>query len=390
MKKKTKIAILIDRLNVGGVEKTAIEEVRALRNLGEDAYLVVLRRKGVVNNAFLDLRINLPTIYLDDRLPSFLKFSFKFPIFHFFSFFHLSYPFLIPMVIKKKEFDYLIVHGTYTAFTAVGIKKVKKINYSVFIWDPINYILTRVYSKNLTLFLQVFLKIARFLDKMIIDNADIILVGGGAHDKFIKKINSKKKIIVIPPSITPIKNLYKNKKNYVLMVTAWKKGKNPEYIQDIVKKVPKIKINMVGKWLDEKYRKEFANLVVKNNFSSNINIVGEVSEKELRKYYSQALVLLQTNDDRGFGMPALEAAGNGTTFIIPKGQGVCNLFKNKIDGFYTKERDIKVIVDYLNKLTNNKNQAVKMGRHAWETVKNKYTWQKHGKKLVRISKIYAE
>ena len=129
MKKKPKIAILIDRLNVGGVEKIAIEEVKALIEEGEDAYLVILRRKGVINHAFKDLREGVPTIYLDDRLPLFLKFSFRFPVFHFFSFFHLSYPFLIPLVIKKKEFDYIIVHGTYTAFTAVALKKIKKIRY---------------------------------------------------------------------------------------------------------------------------------------------------------------------------------------------------------------------------------------------------------------------
>ena len=173
------------------------------------------------------------------------------------------------------------------------------------------------------------------------------------------------------------------------MVTAWKRGKNPEYIFDLIKKIPQIKIKMVGKWLDASYKKEFQEKMRKNNFLKNVDIVGEVSEKELSNYYSQAIVLLQTNDDRGFGMPALEAASNGTTFIIPGGQGVCNLFKNKIDGFYTKEQDTKAIIHYLNKLINNKNQSIRMGKHAWETVKN-YTWQKHAEKLIRISKIYAK
>ena len=65
-----KIGVLIDRLNVGGVEKIAIEEVRALIEAGHDAYLVVLRRKAVVENAFPDLLKDVPVIYLDDRLPS--------------------------------------------------------------------------------------------------------------------------------------------------------------------------------------------------------------------------------------------------------------------------------------------------------------------------------
>ena len=80
-----KIGILIDRLNVGGVEKIAIEQVRSLREEKVDAYLVILRRKAVVSNAFPELLKKIPIIYLDDRLPEILRFSFKFPVFYFFS-----------------------------------------------------------------------------------------------------------------------------------------------------------------------------------------------------------------------------------------------------------------------------------------------------------------
>lgn len=390
MKKKLKIAILIDRLNVGGVEKVAIEEVRALKDLGEEAYLVVLRRKGVVDNAFFDLRKDLATIYLDDRLPSLLKFSFKFPVFNFFSLFHVTYPFIIPFVLKKNEFDYFIVHGTYTAFTAISIKKIRGIKFSTFVWDPIGYILERVYSKNFYLFINVLKKVAYFLDQLIVNNSNYVLVGGSAHNEYIKKLNTKVVIKEIPPSVSPLNKLSKFKEDYVLMVTAWKKGKNPEYVFELAKSIPRLRIKMVGKWLDPIYEKEFRNLVIKNNFSGNIKIVGEVSEKQLSNYYSKATLLLQTNDDRGFGMPALEAAGNGTTFIIPKGQGVCKLFNNMTDGFYTKEKDTETIVSYLNKLINNKILAVKMGKYAWERVKNSYTWENHAKEIVKISKIYAK
>jgi len=384
MKKIPKVAVLIDRLNVGGVEKIAIEEVRALRNLGEDAYFVVLRRKGLVDDAFLDLRKNLPTIYLDDRLPNLLKFSFKFPLFNFFSLFHITYPFLIPFVVREKDFDYIIVHGTYTAFTAVVLKKIKKIRYSVFIWDPIGYILERVYSKKLSIFTNFFTKLAKFLDKLIINNSDFVLAGGDAHNDYIKKINSKVNIKIIPPSVHPLKKIINDKKDYILMVTAWKKGKNPEYIFKLIEKIPQIRIKMVGKWLDLSYRKEFQEKLKENKFFNNVDIVGEVSEKELSKYYSQAIALLQTNDDRGFGMPALEAAGHGTTFIIPRGQGVCNLFKNNIEGFYTKELDTQSIVKYLRKLLSDKNTALDMGKRGWEKVINNYSWNKHARQLINV------
>lgn len=386
-----RIGILIDRLNVGGVEKIAIEQVKGLRAIGVDATLVVLSKKGLVDNAFLDLRKNVPTLYLDERLPKPLRFTFKFPVFSFFSFFHLSYPFLIPFVIKNKEFDYIISHGTYTSFTAIGIKKLRKISFASFIWDPISYILGRVYRKNFPQVIFSFLQIlAKQLDLFIITNSDVILVGGKAHNRFFKQTSPSKRIFIIPPSTYPLTKILKNKQHYVLMVTAWKKGKNPEYIAEICRNIPSIKIKMAGKWLDSLYRKEFEKFIKDKNLSKNIEILGALPEKKLSYLYENATVLLQTNNDKGFGMPALEAAACGTTFIIPQGQGVCELFTNTLEGFFTRERDTITIVRYLKLLLHSKNKAKSMGKLAWQKVKDNYSWEIHARQLTSIIVKYAK
>lgn len=372
-----KIGIMIDRLNVGGVEKIAIEQVKALRSIGVDASLVVLREKGVVEDAFTDLLKDVPVDFLDKRLNPIFRFSFSFPLFHFFSSFHVTYPLVLPFVVKKNEFDYFISHGTYTSLTAMSLRKFRKIRYSAFIWDPASYILDRVYSD--TTFKPLFWalkKVAAILDKALIKSMDIVLVGGPAHNDFIKKLDPTKKIKVIYPSVHPIKKILK-KQNYVLMATAWKRGKNPEYILEVAKNIPNIKIKMVGIWLEQAYREEFEVLRKEKNLINQIEIVGEVTEEELSNAYSRAMVVLQTNDDRGFGMPALEAAGRGTTFIIPKGQGVCKLFENNKDGYYTKEKDTKTIVKLLKEIMGNPEKATSMGASAWKKVKENYSWEKH-------------
>jgi glycosyltransferase involved in cell wall biosynthesis len=381
-----KIGVLIDRLNIGGVEKIAIEQVHALRAIGEEAYLVVLRRKAVVNEVFPDLLKDLPIIYLDDRLPKFLKFSFQLPLFHFFSSFHLSYPVFIPFVVKKKEFEYFIVHGTYTSLSAISIKVMKKIKFSSFIWDPASYIIDRVYRNSTSGIVAKILKsTATLLDKFLINQMDVVLVGGDAHNAFIHQVNPTKKIEIIYPSVHPIKKILP-KNEYVLLVTAWKRGKHPEYVLDIVEQIPSIKIKMVGKWIDPQYKLEFESKIKKKGFSSQIEIVGEVSETELADYYSRARVVLQTNDDRGFGLPALEAAGNGTTYIIPQGQGVCELFKEGQDGYYTKEKDTKSIVLLLNTLLSDKELASRLGRSGWKKVNENYSWERHAQLLQKIIK----
>src|SRR5438067_5677332 len=100
-----KIAVLIDQLNVGGVEKVAMEEVQALNGLGHQAELVVLRRKGLVDNPFPELQRPIAISYLDDRLPSLLTASFRIRPFYFLSLFHFTYPVLLPWAVRRKEYD---------------------------------------------------------------------------------------------------------------------------------------------------------------------------------------------------------------------------------------------------------------------------------------------
>lgn len=379
-----KIGILIDRLNIGGVEKIAIEEVRALRKIGEDARLVVLREKAVVNNAFPDLLKDVPIEYLDKRLPKPLRFSFGFPYFHFLSMFHITYPFFLPFVVKQNEYDYIIAHGTYTSLSAIALKKIRKIDFSSFIWDPATYIIDRVYSQNHSpVIIKPLRLIATCLDKYLINNMDNILVGGAAHNAFFSKINPKKSIRIIYPSVHPIKKTL-SKEDYVLMVTAWKKGKNPEYVLEIAKKMPGVVIVMAGKWIDQTHKQEFEKNVKNQNLDKQIKITGEISEKKLSKLYAKAKLILQTNDDRGFGMPAMEAAGNGSTFIIPEGQGVCELFDNNVDGYYTKEKDTDAIVSLIQLLMEDTRLCSSMGKSALNKVKASYSWQKHAEKLQQI------
>lgn len=381
-----KIGILIDRLNVGGVEKIAIEETKALKRLGHDASLVVMREKAVVSDAFPDLLEDVPIDYLDQNLHPFLKLSIKIPFFHFLSSFHFTYPIFLPFVINKNRYDYLIVHGTYTTLTAIALKKRRQIPFSTFIWDPSSYIIRRVYSEKFPRVLSnVLYSMAVKFDRHIIKNMNSVLVGGSAHDAFIKDQDKGALIHKIYPSVHPAKKL-SSKDSYILMVTAWKEGKNPEYLIELSKAIPSIKIKMAGKWIDPEYLKRFVSLVEKSGCEKNIEILGGVTEMELTNLYSKALVLLQTNDDRGFGMPAMEAAAQGTTFIIPEGQGVGELFKNKVDGFYTKELDTESILSYITLLDQDRPKAASMGKSAWTKVNDNYSWDAHAEQLVQVAR----
>ncbi len=384
-----KIGVLIDRVIPGGAEKIAIKQVQTFRELGYDAKLLVINKvdkKGMEGKPFLDIMGKIPIEYLSDRIPKLLRFDFKFPFFSFFSFFHFSYPILLPFNVKEKEFDLIISHGTYTCFTAMTLAKRRNIPYAAYIWDPINYILRKGYLKGPIKFLRFILSpIAIFLDKKILKNASFLLVGGKAHNEYFQHI-SEKKINVIPPSYNPIPKLPSKRGDYILAVTAWKPGKDPEYFYKLMKYFSNFKLKLAGSWLSKEYKEEYEREVMAQGLSKQIEVLGAVSEKTLLELYSEARVFIQINDDRGFGMPALEAAACGCPFVIPRCQGVCELFEDKIDGFFIKERDWDQIVKTLGLLINDERTSWQMGSHAWKVVCEKYSWRKHVERLLAIFK----
>lgn len=379
-----RIGVLIDRLNIGGVEKASIQQVRSLQKLGVDATLLVLSRKSIVEGAHRDLLEEIKVEYLDDRLPSLFRFTFGFPMFAFFSFFHISYPFLIPFVIKSDEYDYILSHSSYTSFTAVTIRKFRRIPYSIYFWDPVNFILNRVYKGKIpNLLISMFTVFAKVLDKMLATNADVVFSAGDTFiDYFVETCGcTREKVVVVNPGTTLGKPT-KNKGNHVLMVTTWKKGKHPEYVFEIIKFFPKVKIKMVGGWLDDQMLVSFKKGLKENGFEKNVEILGEANEQQLAEYYPKSPVHLTTNLERGFGMPTLEAAACGTTFIVPLGSGVCSVFEDGIDGFFIKEHDTKEIVAKIKLLMGDKELAIKMGMNAYKTAKKDHTWEAHTQKIL--------
>lgn len=378
---KHKIGVLIDRVWIGGVEKIAINEVKALRELGIEAFLLVLRREKVVY--FKEELKDLPIIYLDEKLPRLLKLSFKFPFFSFFSFFHLTYPFLIPL-FWNKNVDSIVSHGTYTTFTALTLKKFKKIKLILAMWDPISYILEKAYPTGLIHSLGFLFKpVGGFMDKVLIKNSDLVMVGGSAHNNYLEKLGAKN-ILKNPPAVYPAKELPKKRGDYILAVTAWKRGKKPEYQLELMKSLPQTKLIMAGAWIPESYQEDFKKEIIQEGLENQVELTGEISEEKLKELYLNARVFLQTNDDRGFGLAALEAAANGCPFIIPEGQGVCELFENKTDGFFTKERDSSVILTYLKELLNNERKAYEFGKSAREKVVKNYSWKKHAERILEV------
>lgn len=377
-----KIGVLIDRLNVGGVEKVAIEQVRALRELGADARLLVLRRESFVEQV-LDRLGTVPVEYLDDRMPSLLKFSFRIPPFYFFSIFHLTYPRLLLPWIKPKEWDYIVSHNSYTSITARRLAKSRDIPYALYVHDPVAYILDRVYLKGLLRKLPVF-GLGRAVDTLLINAASAIFVAGSPHQEYLQQISKRLKVYVVPPGGRLRDNLPAARGEHFLTATAWKEGKQLEDLLQVLAKVGAARLKVAGTWVHNAYRTRIEHLIMELGLQNRVQIVGEVNDQQLADLFAESRASITVNEERGFGLAALDAASNGCTFVIPSTSGAARFFEKDVDGLYFEHGDILGLQHHVTRLLEDERLAYAMGMHAWETVRTKYTWKRQAEFVLNI------
>lgn len=384
MSKKLKIAVMVDQLIPGGVQKTAIDEVRELKRLGLDAKLLILMRQGFQEQNISLVR-KVPFEFISDRYPSFLRASPKLPVFHFLSTLHLLSPFLAPFYLGSRDFDLIICHGTTTALTAVSISKFRKVPYIFFIHDPMLYILEKIYTQTLLKPLLPFLKIIiKYIEKIIIINAKICVLDSSVHQNYIKtNYHLKPEVIYLA---TAPKKIRKKIGDWIISFGRWDRGKNLEKLLQAVKDIPSAKLLIAGIWTNQKDLVSFNQKVHKLKLEDKVKIVTSFNESELSKFSLQARVWVHPHFE-AFSLSALEAASYGLPIIMPTSSGATELFQNNVHGFFLEKTTPQTLKKSILMLLRNRSLALEMGQAA-QKVALQFTPQKRAIKLAQIIEIY--
>ena len=381
MNKTYKIGILIDQLTIGGVQKIAIEDARALTKLGHFAQILVLMRKGY-KQEYKSFTKGVAIRFLSDSYPWPLKYSIKFPIFSFFSTLHILSPFLGRLAIKEKGFDIIISHGTTTCFTAQGIKRSRHIPFVAAIHDPMDYILKKVYSQSLLRYIfPVITPVLSRLEKNIVKDASQVLLLSNLHQKFISK-TYKIKPTILPPATSVPDNIPDKEKKYIMASTRWEEEKNPLLLLKIAKAIPQANIAIAGSWTNQTDYQNFKNQIKKNNLKSQIHLFPMISEKKLTRLYQESRLFIHPIEE-AFGMGGLEAAANGCPIVIPQSSGISEYLKNDYDGIFIERVSQKEFISATKRLWYDLKLARKMGMSARKKVLH-MTWENHAKNLVSL------
>lgn len=382
-----KIAVLIGQIvQVGGVLIAAFEEVRYLRKLGYDVELLVLKETNFFHKDFAD---DIPIRFLSREFSWFFRKSFKIPFFSFFALFHITAPIAASRVIKNDEYDIVIVHETYNCFSALALKKKRGIPFVAFLWDPITYILPRVYKKRfLGKFFFLLMPLAGYLDRKIIKEAESVILCSSVHKNKFKELAGAEgtKLKIIPPGCYPLEKLPGKRKGYILALTKWDIGKNSCFLLDVMRRLKNKEVRMIvaGNWVQQHVYDKFVKRAKEYSLLDRIEITGRADKKAKEKFFSEALVLVHPIFE-AFGMMCLEAAGCGCPFIIPKGSGVTDLFINGEHGYFPEEGNLEKHVEKIDYLIDNPDTAFEMGSKAWEVAK-KNTWKEHALKIIELVK----
>ena len=192
-------------------------------------------------------------------------------------------------------------------------------------------------------------------------------------------------MVLLFPGVHLRKNVSLKREPYVVSATAWKEGKEPEYILKLARSIETLRFVLAGAWTGRDFHRRFmeraGELVAKNR----VAVLGAVEECELLSLYSQALVFVQAKADVGFGFPALEAAGQGCASVIPAGQGVSDLLKDGRGAFIVDEKDTISIVKILKEVAENSELAITMGLNAWKTAHD-FSFEIHALKICDLAR----
>lgn len=385
MKTSLKIGVIVDQLLAGGVQLSAIEQVKELRRLGYQAKLIFLMRKKYATD-FSYLVGDIPHEFLSDKYPRFLQSTFKFPIFSFFSTLHLISPLLAPWVIHKGDYDILVSLGSTTCVTTQAIFRRRHIPYIAVIHDPIVYILEKCYSQTKLRYIFPVLKpLAKYFEGSFVKDASEVLVISQVHLTYLQnqyKITPK----IITFGTTSLVRLPRKRGTNLLSFGRWDMGKQPIFLLELVKSMPGVKLVIAGNWIDPKERALFEEKIIEFDLRKRVWLIPQFSAQQLANLCRQARLFLHPHFE-AFGLAALEAAGQGLPIIIPQKSGVTELFRHGKHGYFPTRVSITEYSRYVKLLLRSPRRAYTMGKAAWKLVKSKYSWASHTQELLRIIQV---
>ncbi len=288
------------------------------------------------------------------------------------------------MFLCKRSYQVLLCHETYNCFAAIAAAKFARIKLISFIWDPVTYIVPRVYSQGtFKSLMPLFKKLAVLVDKFILKNSDTVLLCSGLHEKLLRSFDKKTKMVKVFPGAEVLKKLPQKRDKTIISLTKWDQGKNPEFLLTIARRLKgDFRFLLAGNWADKEQEKAFQAKIKEAGLEKKVFLLGRIFGKKKTQFFAQARVLVHPIIE-AFGMFGLEAAACSCPIILPQRSGVSELFIDGKHGFFPKENDLSTFVEKTQLLLDQEKKASFLGKEAHK-VARKYSWRYHAQNIAKV------
>ena len=249
--------------------------------------------------------------------------------------------------------------------------------------NPLHCIINRCNPKG---YLRSAFSVAKYLAIKILNlhnKVSIFICPSQAMLKLASRSGIKKeKYIHIPNFINDswfeIQPEYSNKR-YFLYVGRLSFEKGLHYLIEAMKRLPGIKLRIVGTGHEEKNLKKQAELL------ENVEFLEFRTGKNLEEEYKGCIAtILPCIWFETFGLTIVESFTCGKPVIASKVGGIPEIIEDGINGILVEPGNVDNLVNAIKKLHSNNNLVIEMGKNGRAKAENNYTPQIHYEKLIKV------
>jgi len=156
---------------------------------------------------------------------------------------------------------------------------------------------------------------------------------------------------------------------------------NIKAIAKLQEKYPNIYFLIIG---EGKERARLEKLVEDLNLQSKVQFLGQLSHQKVMEYMSVCDIFSLPSWQETLGIVYLEAMAHGKPIIGCQGQGVDGIVIDGETGFLAKPRDVNSLLNAIDFLLDNPQEAQEIGERAKKFVLENYTWEKNTQGCMKI------
>ena len=150
----------------------------------------------------------------------------------------------------------------------------------------------------------------------------------------------------------------------------------------VQQRVPEVKFILAGDGPDKKILQE---RVEKNGLNENFIFLGQVHD--MKQFYSQLKLYLNTSLHEGLPMSVVEAMGHQIPVIAPSVGGLVEIITQDQDGFLVDGRSKFFFIEKCIELYENPDLAARIGRAARKKIKEHFSAQSMTEKYIQLYKL---